>query len=1003
MAQAAVVRAGLVGCALALLACGASPAPTAPEPRPAAPAPSQRPAPPPAPGIAEEPEPAAPELRTGRLSPVEHTDVLSLSARRHLIDGDEQLLEVVLPDFAAEAPGDTFWLDTEARINGSRAPLQLVSRGKKGEMVLWLRRPKADLAVEIAGDAYTPSGGAQPGHHFRFRVPAPSGAVSPELAREWADACAAYLAGLGTPFGLAASARLRERYRLPAHPRGGGGRGGSENDLTQLMDTFTGRAALQAALATRRGGVLGAVKQRRTVPIAQVPAPALARHPWAAMSQKLGKATPSEPLAAAVPAEFYFVRAGSFGAFSDLLAFMQEFGGPAADLLDGARTERGTLPRYLTELGLETSELSRVLGPEVVRDFALVGSDPYVHEGTDLTLVFRTKSPLLFRAARLKALDAYGAEHGGTRSATFTHEGVTVDVTRSVDGRVRQHHAQVGDFELVSNSAAAMRRVISTVLGKAPSLAHEADFQYMLARDADVAADVLAFVGDRFVETVVGPSQKLAAARRSLALSELTAPPMAALLFGWVHGRSPSDTQELFRSGLASPVDFKHADGARIEWEPGRAPRSSWGSTVALEPLLDLPPVVSVTPAERDAYAEFARGYERRWSQLVDPIALRLSSQRRGDAKGLHAELRVLPLVPADEAARFDLGGDGHVAPSELLSGVQLAFGIGKDSPLRRELSRSLGSLSGHGVALDWLGDYAFVGVAERSELLSAARSAQRSSERALERPASSEELVRDDSYRSPLDLLEGLPVYAVVGLRSRLATAIALTATRRLLEGTAGGAVEWGPLGVHRGVEVVRILGRERSRQLSLYYAMAGDNLLIAFNRAVIRGLIDRALDGKLVQPKAADTSDGQVVLEMAPSKRGALRTLLGWLMTLASVEGTWQSRATAEAVLRGVPESAHLAGRSAELSRAYLGLVPLTPDGRRYSLSPAGVTDPLRGTAHAPEWPALPTPDSAAARLTASLARFRSELTFDEEPRLSAAEPPRRSLRARLDLWLR
>jgi len=166
-----------------LLACGSSQPPAAP---PVVASASAKPAPPKPPELAEEPEPALTELRTGRVTPVEHAEVLTLTARRHALDGDEQLIELVLPSFAAETPGDSFWLDTEARISGSRAPYQLVSRGKNaGEMVLWLRRPKADLAAELLGDAYTPAVGARPGHHFRFRVPTPSGAPSRRSSTTW--------------------------------------------------------------------------------------------------------------------------------------------------------------------------------------------------------------------------------------------------------------------------------------------------------------------------------------------------------------------------------------------------------------------------------------------------------------------------------------------------------------------------------------------------------------------------------------------------------------------------------------------------------------------------------------------------------------------------------------------------------------------------------------------------------------------------------------------------
>ncbi len=182
--------------------------------------------------------------------------------------------------------------------------------------------------------------------------------------------------------------------------------------------------------------------------------PELSRHPWAELSKRLNIKPIEEALAKAVPAEFYFVRAKSFSAFTEILSFVEALGAPAADLLDGSSSERGSRARYLAELGVETGDLSRVLGPEVVQDFALSGSDPYLHEGSDLTLIFRLKSPLLFRAALLKALATHGAAHGGTQTSSFSHEGVSVDVARSPDGRVRQHHAVVGEVELVSNSDA---------------------------------------------------------------------------------------------------------------------------------------------------------------------------------------------------------------------------------------------------------------------------------------------------------------------------------------------------------------------------------------------------------------------------------------------------------------------------------------------------------------------------------------------------------------------
>ena len=84
-----------VGClALCVVACTPPPAPPKPAPAPVA---SQTPAAPKAAMLEAELEPGPVELRTGRIAPVDHKEALQLKVRRHALDGDEQLLEIVLP------------------------------------------------------------------------------------------------------------------------------------------------------------------------------------------------------------------------------------------------------------------------------------------------------------------------------------------------------------------------------------------------------------------------------------------------------------------------------------------------------------------------------------------------------------------------------------------------------------------------------------------------------------------------------------------------------------------------------------------------------------------------------------------------------------------------------------------------------------------------------------------------------------------------------------------
>src|SRR5262249_25871899 len=250
--------------------------------------------------------------------------------------------------------------------------------------------------------------------------------------------------------------------------------------------------------------------------------------------------------------------------------------------------------------------------------------DPYLREGSDLSFVFRVRARPAFEAALAGTLAAFGATHGGLKSATIDHQGTLITVTRSNDGVVRRHRATIGSLDIVSTSRPATGGIFDAVAGREPRLADEPDFRYMLARDAGTPADVLAFLSDRFVGDVIGPRQKVLEARRQIALAELSRPGYAALVYGWMYGRVPASADEIVASGLLKREELAHAGGDRIDWQPGRPARSSWGSVGALTPLIDLPEPAKVTASEKAAYDIFVTGYQSFWRTSIDPVAVRL-------------------------------------------------------------------------------------------------------------------------------------------------------------------------------------------------------------------------------------------------------------------------------------------------------------------------------------------------------------------------------------------
>jgi hypothetical protein len=778
------------------------------------------------------------------------------------------------------------------------------------------------------------------------------------------------------------------------------------SELARLMDTTTGMTSLQETLQTDRA-LLATGDEPASVALTDLKPPSFKPHPWAAMTAALNRPVPSEPLATAAPAGFYFVR---FRTITQLIRLREELDAGIAPALArmGEGADYDLAPRYEAELGLRQGPLTKLLGPTVVDDLAVVGSDPYLREGSDLSFVFRVRARPAFEAALAGTLAAFGAAHGGLKSSTVDHQGTPITVTRSSDGVVRRHRATIGSFDIVSNSLAATRRIIDAVAGREPRLADEPDFRYMLARDAATPADVLAFLGDRFVGEVIGPRQKVLEARRQIALAELSRPGYAALLYGWMYGRVPASADEVVASGLLRREELAHAGRERIDWQPGRAARSSWGAVGALTPLLDLPAVAHVTPSEKAAYDIFTAGYQSFWRTSIDPVAIRLALPTEGRGP-LTSDVRVLPIITGTEYAdllrtvghaRVDLGDGGG-------GGLRTAIAIGPDAQIRRELGTALRELPLVGsLKVDWLGDWGILGIDDTAT--PAAREAIR------KQVASG---LTEPSFR---DLIE-LPVYAGIEVRNMTAAVAFLAGVRTVLEQAAPGAIHWKEAGRERDVPFVSIRagssGGEDMRDLALYYSFCKSALVLSLSESALRHRIDDCLDGR--QPRTGGSArpaagagagagagkDGpQWILDMDMRERGPLWWRLALLAagSGAAASEHWSVTA-AEAVLRGAPGASPSVVRA--LARDTLGAIPATPEGYAYLLADDGVHDPLRGARRGTEKPTLAdllaSDESPFVRLGRLIAHARSEVAFDDEGKAGGpGVPPPRSLHVRLRL---
>jgi hypothetical protein len=1014
------VRTFAVALGLLLAGCGnAAPAAHAPAPNAASSVAASAAASP----IAEPPDAELPKLRTGAISPVDDPQVHELHVIGRYASGGVETLAADVPDGAlARALSSGGAVSAAIDFPVQPAPIVFLSPPEslagKGQAspssathdVLWIRRALTGPAAPVTGEFFESAGEAgQPGwvRHFRL-VGGPPKVAGPEVYRRWLRALATQvMQPLGTPWGSFAASRLLSLAAAGepatqigrASPRAGVR---AQGDLASFMETTTGETAIQEALQNDRPLFAMVARQRATVPIGSLKLPALASHPWKAMLSHTA-APPVESMASNVPAEFYYARAVDLPSLYDVLDQIDAWGTPAASVLDGAFEEHAVAARYEAALGLRRGPMTRALGPSVVGEVVVVGSDPYLREGSDITVLLKAKNRPLLEAGLAVALADLEREHGAMTHSKRVHGAVEVNVTRSADGAVSQQRASVGDVEVVSNSANAIDLVLETSKAAHPSLADEPDFQFMLARDAGTRADVLAYMGDRFVAAVVGPKQKVLEARRQLALGELTTPGFAALLYGWLQGKSPEKVEDLFSTSLLAKSEMTHANGSPIAWRPGEAARSSWGTPAALTPLIDLPTPDVVTASERTSYEWFARGYESDWSAYIDPIALRMAFTPVDGHRTMTVDVRELPLIDGTQYREVaDFVGDARFAPPALSGGVRSVVGIGEDAWPRRELGNTLKGFSPHEIKFDWVGPFASIGLADRTAIASTLLALD--PESLPQRPDPRKEHASEEAAMAAIGRL---PIYAQIAIKGPAQAAVALAAIRVMANETIPGMFEWGEIERHRGVPLVRIhLKKEagglfgEASGIDLFYAVTRDALILTLQDWMLRRLIDEGLDGK--GPTAStDPRSPQFSFSLGGEPGKGLWTAIAWLVEEESLRQEQPSANRAIALLRGAPEVAGDPAAQRSLALAYFGAAPLTPDGASFVLTKEGVGDPARGTPSAPVWPDVPVPGSALAKVLQSLTAVRSEIAFDDEGK--DGDKGMRSLHARVVVDLR
>ena len=431
---------------------------------------------------------------------------------------------------------------------------------------------------------------------------------------------------------------------------------------------------------------------------------------------KLPDDVPVEPIAMRVPAECLYIRFGSFNNFLWFQDTLAEWGDDAQNLIESRGLDLETSKRIEEQLVVKQTELSRILGPMIVADVAIIGTDLYMREGAAFGLLFHASSSTALAADLVRQrIERLGA--GGVTEQKLTIAGKKVSYLSSADGTVRSYYAADGAYQLVATSKTLVRRFLETGAGKlgatavsaVPLRKHGQDArgtrqisldepletgtgslgasdEFRVARSVmPLVENYTAFVylSDAFFRNMVGPHYRVETVRRLQAAADIDLVQLARLA-ATAEGLPADTIEQLSGSGIL-PRNFLHRlDGSRTVFEKDCEVYDSLrGRRGTFLPIPDVE-VEQVTEAEKSACEKFAEFYAERFGR-IDPTMVGIKRHAlKNNRELVKIDARISPAdgrlydflaTVAGEPDRMQLAPvPGDIAAMELLMENQRMF-----------------------------------------------------------------------------------------------------------------------------------------------------------------------------------------------------------------------------------------------------------------------------------------------------------------------------------------
>jgi len=338
------------------------------------------------------------------------------------------------------------------------------------------------------------------------------------------------------------------------------------------------------------------------------PLPEPAPWPPLAISQSGLDQIPTEPIAAHVPEECFYIRFGSFENYFWFRDLNKKWQGDLGNMISRRGIDRGAAKRIEQQLSLRESAFAKLLGPQVIADAAIIGLDPYLTQGAAIGLLFQAKNSFLMSADLKNQRRAALKKFDDAEESTVELAGQEVSLVETPDGRVRSYYARTGDFHLVTPSRTLAKRFLEAGQGER-SLAALPSFRNARRQlPVDREDTLFAFVSEKFFQNLCSPHYWTETRRRVQSARQPRLLELARHV-ATTEGIAATTQDELIAAGVLPQGFAARVEGSTLSETPAGWLDSRRGAVGYFLPVADMP-VEQVSSQEATAFNEHLARYQ---------------------------------------------------------------------------------------------------------------------------------------------------------------------------------------------------------------------------------------------------------------------------------------------------------------------------------------------------------------------------------------------------------